>query len=316
MDERTYHLINDYLEGKLIGRELDQFKARLKEPEFAKQVAIQEQIAEAIRDQRKRELKAMLTEKDGPIYIENSWGNRWTYASAAIVILFVSAFFILKNLAPDAELEFAAEDLTEAAEDQMLPLVDTLLPEDSGLMAMNEQLPQQAAAQEQPELDEYPSEEITVADLEALAMNDMPSTRMAKAVAPQSADDQEEVMTEGLIQISTYTVSILSPDFLLREADAVAKEDKDSADRNRSVGSRQLPVEFWTNPINFKGYQYTSDGKLKLYRAHESGQLSFVQLDGRLYLRMGGSYYFIAQDGEDHKFVPVTNQTLLDVLND
>ena len=97
--EQTYHLINQYLNGELTGRALDNFKAKLKDPEFEKEVLLQTQLVSAIEAVRKEELKQHFKDIPKVRYMKNEWGNKWTYASAAIVVLFVSAFFVFKFFA-------------------------------------------------------------------------------------------------------------------------------------------------------------------------------------------------------------------------
>ena len=63
MDENTYHLINDYLDGSLRGRALDKFKAELKtDSALQEAVAEQQVIIAAIESAREQELKSYLNQ--------------------------------------------------------------------------------------------------------------------------------------------------------------------------------------------------------------------------------------------------------------
>jgi hypothetical protein len=322
-NEKTYHLINEYLRGNLQGRALDSFKAQLKDdPEFARQVAIQEQLIEAINQGRKRELKERLKQSSGPAYFQNQWGNRWTYASAAIVVFFVSAFFIVKYYFPEgADQQYATE------ETQQEPYLDTdtVLPEDSLVLAMEDEndLSQPERLDDMEiESDLDPQEavryQVELADEAPMAKS------MRSEAQGNKAPAEDNIQTESLIQISNYSVRVISPDFYdekavqTEKADLQLKEAVDSAaapSTEVAVEHKNMSVEFWSNPINFKGYRY-ENGRLKVYQIEQAGPLTFTELDNRLYLKMNGQHYFISKDGEDHKFVPVTNNTLLKVLNE
>jgi hypothetical protein len=119
MNEKTYHLINDYLNGNLTGRALDKFKADLKENvELQEAVEMQQAIIDSIQSVREKELKANLQDnlKKGPKTIVMTSTMRVVLSTAAAITLLVSTFFVFRqymdNQAPLVATE-QAEDSEE-----------------------------------------------------------------------------------------------------------------------------------------------------------------------------------------------------------
>lgn len=336
IDEKTYHLIDQYLAGELSGRALDNFKVKLKDPNFVEQVETQRQIISAIEEVRKQELKELLSSQTKVKYIQNQWGSRWTYLSAAIVILFVSAFFIMKQFDPTGESQIAKEETTTEQQEPVienLTTTDSVTRVDSSLLAIN--TPPPAPALEIVE-DEVELDEESIAD-DALDFDERPNGTFStgdtfnekdRAVdvttnkAPVVAKTNEiKVKQENLLSSRNSVVSVMSPDFNLYKEETEADEDgvadtvADTIIRKKVLSTKNLSIEFWSSPIHFKGYQYSS-GVLKLYEVSETSAISFKELDNRLYLNLDGTQYFINKNGKDNKFVVVTNSTLLKVLNE
>lgn len=318
-EEKKYHLIDQYLNGELTGRSLDNFKAMLKDPEFAKQVEIQRQIMEVIKEERKSELKKLMSESSKVHYFQNSWGNTWTYASAAIVVLFVSAFFILKKFGttdtPTNTVTLEPKEETNATD------MDTTKV-DSNLVAIETPTPGQTDNTAPDIAEETISEEEAVEaelDEDLDIMSDEPEAHTLEendAVTPASADGIPEVKKDEILSGKRFTVVQMKPDFEATREKATEGADSAASDiKYKEINRRSLNVEFWESPVGFKGYKYTSE-KLILYDIDENAALSFKELDSRLYLSLGGKYYHLEKNGTYNKFVAVTNKTLLKVLND
>lgn len=333
-EERTYHLIDQYLNGELSGRDLDNFKARLKDPEFAKQVEIQRQIMETIMDERKAELKRYISENSKVNYIKNSWGNTWTYASAAIVILFVSAFFIIKSfdnsnseqqtvtIAPEAEISEEPTDTT--ATDSNMLAIETPTSNDM----------QTPDIQESPvEIHETENEEVSE---EALTDNfsEMDDDQFKADGRPEVAETttvkraeigeefDAEVKKDKKLSSKSFSVVQLRPDFTEKDqaaSDEVLNIDTAGNDKQelkyKEVSTRTLSVEYWESPVGFNGYKYNYSS-LALYGVDKDEAISFKELDNRLYLKRGSKFYHLEKNGSYNKFVAVINPTLLKVLND
>ena len=328
LNEKTYHLINQYLQGELKGRALDEFKVKLKDEAFAKHVAEQSAIINALKEVRKEELKALFKQENKTKYIQNQWGNKWTYASAAIVVLFVSAFFIVRFVIPQQSEQLATEEavpaqsdsITEEAEEtqvdtQMLAIEDGLPPNPMELVEdVQEDVPDSL-----PQI-EVVEEEID--DLDGIAESfDEEETGDALPV-----EEDLFVKKDEHIASKEYTVRRYSPTFI--EQTRASKADDSSAElldtqeveagaisKDIEPKTVKLSVEYWSSPVNFKGYKYSKNG-LQLFEIDPTESLSFKFLDQRLYLKLGKNFYFLEKNNEFNKFVAVSNQTLLDVLNE
>lgn len=319
-EEKKYHLIDQYLNGELTGRSLDNFKAMLKDPEFAKQVEVQRQIMEVIKEERKTELKRLLSESSKVQYFQNSWGNTWTYASAAIVVLFVSAFFILKKYNGPETLTPTVT--VESSDEEVQAEMDTT-EVDSNMVAMEETRPD-LADNASPETESI-EEELTQEETESISDEEMDvfseeldsdvNIETERALA-ENVDAIPEIKKDQIISGKKFTVVRMTPDFGPTRAKASEVDDTSASElQYKEVNRRSLNVEFWKSPVGFKGYKYSSD-KLILYDIDESTAIAFKELDNRLYLSLDGNYYHLEKNSTYNKFVAVTNKTLLKVLND
>lgn len=342
-EEKRYHLIDQYLNGELQGRALDQFKAQLKDPEFRKAYDLQVSIVKAIEDHRKMELKSILSSKSDVKYIQNMWGQRWTYVSAAVFVLFISAFFIIKqfNLDRKQETLFTHETDQITEQEEWLSDLDSTMV-DSGELAMAESTAIPNTQVTDPGL--APVEDILVVedeqieDTEAVEELVVSNSRML-AAAPESAANRDLAITEGIndssttfgfgdvsskastmkikteemVDVKVFKVNLYALDFNkdgIARLDSLKQEDKETSNYS-------LRVEFWVSPVSFQGYKYASStGALRLYGIGAGEPIHFKEFDNKLYLYWNGSYYSINKNGEDHKFVPVKHETIIRILNE
>lgn len=321
-DEQKYHLINQYLNGELVGRALDNFKALLKDSKFKEEVDLQAQIIKQIEVEREAELKAYIAEHSKVNYFQNTWGNRWTLASAAIFIIFVSAFFIMKYYSPETNsrtivLESPEETTIGPAHSDSVTQLDsgTYVIENSGppsSLQLEEAVPlptEEFREIEEDQEDAMAETEVFNQDTEAIvAPSSTKRVRTDENVAVQ--EDEITVKKDQKLGSKNFIVTTLSPGFLLMD-DA----DSTEGNKDKEIGTRAQLVEFWSSPVNFKGYFYSSS-VLKLFSINESANLDFKELDNRLYLSINGTFYYLEKNGSYNKFVAVTNSKLLQVLND
>ena len=340
-EEKKYHWINDYLKGNLQGIALDEFKQRLKEdPAFAEEVKLQKEIASAISSVREEELRAILKQQAEVKYFSNMWGNKWTYASAAILALFVSLFFIMKNYVPDTANERVTIEEASDEQGRDLGMVDTT-EVDTQTLATNQQpapppqleIVEDDLAEEEEMDDEIAevldeSEHIVAHDLD---MDDTIEFAGRTDANGYSYTPTEDVKRDELVGTKAFVVLIYDQKTIetrinenatkdtLRKVesydDSYTSKKPASAESEVQQSQRTIVVEFWKSPINYKGYRYES-GKLKIYGVAQTANITFKELDNRLYVNIDGTYYFIEQNGKDRKFVQVTNEKLLNILNE
>jgi len=83
----------------------------------------------------------------------------------------------------------------------------------------------------------------------------------------------------------------------------------------RGIAVKDLVVEYWQSVVNYTGYQYNGN-QLKLYGVDQLATLQFLELDSRLYIKIGGEQYFLENNAKHNRLIQVTNPTLLKVLNE
>ena len=137
VDEKTYHLINDYLNGDLQGTTLDIFKSRLNsEKGLRRAVSEQKAIIAALNTVREQELRDILKSdnKKKKVIAIGPYLKTAGLAAAAIAILVVAFFSIRPYITDSADTNTAQE--SKAKPQQTLEKPEPIT-EDSILIADN-----------------------------------------------------------------------------------------------------------------------------------------------------------------------------------
>ncbi len=137
VDEKTYHLINDYLNGDLQGTTLDIFKSRLNsEKGLRRAVSEQKAIIAALNTVREQELRDILKSdnKKKKVIAIGPYLKTAGLAAAAIAILVVAFFSIRPYITDSADTNTAQE--SKAKPQQTLEKPEPIT-EDSNLIADN-----------------------------------------------------------------------------------------------------------------------------------------------------------------------------------
>lgn len=350
-EEMNIHdLIDRYLKGELGRDELDAFRNKMRnEPEFAREVELHKALVDSISEERKKELKAFMTENANVEYIGNIWSQRWVYASAAIIALFVGLFFILKYTLPENNLADSKEQKESSNEpafkaehnaisDKYKDPDDTILPGDTAVPPelVNEPLtPVAETAEEDEEVDEVLSirrmgqiEETL--DAESIDANEVGKEELLeKKTLPMLVISKSTIEPEDLKEVAVTTQESQVKTTEERKGLFKRKKSKDEEDTSVSEGgaydnvevapefiksTSNLSVEFWKNPVNAVGYEF--NGKLlKLYGVGANESLELRSYLGHVYLKRGGAYYRLVPASEFRKFSNLNEQSLIDILN-
>jgi len=349
VDEKTYHLINDYLNGDLQGTTLDIFKSRLKsEKDLRKAVSEQKAIIAALYSVREQELRDILksdTKKTKVIAI-GPYLKTAGLAAAAIAILVVAFFNIRPYVTNSADTNTAQE--SKAKPQQTLEKPEPIT-EDSILIADNPAIEtttidtQTLALLEPISLVEKTPEEDAMEDSETLEENDISEMELETAVVPKkstanapstSADLDVVVKSDQLLTSQSFVVTTISPIFKEENKDILQNDDAESSTRyvttNRgkedadapeaeeykvAYKNKSISVEYWNSVVNYTGYKYTGQ-KVQLYGIDQKATLKFKELDNRLYVQIKGTQYFLEKNNKYNRLVEVINPTLLKVLNE
>ncbi|MDB9881573.1 hypothetical protein OAD66_00330 [Bacteroidia bacterium] len=236
MDENTYLLINDYLDGSLKGRALDKFKTELKTDSVLQEaVAEQEAIIAAIQSAREQELKSYLNQnlsKKTKIFSFSPKLKIGLATAAAIALLVV----VFTNISP----RFADKDVTTSEDIKESPSEDfneNKVPADSSSTKEGNSLANKetteidtqtlAVVTPQPQVTEdvtiLENEEKFDSDLEdkiveildTAVEKDLVEANTTQGAKPKALEKKEEeiVVSDKLLTSRFYTVSSISPDF-------------------------------------------------------------------------------------------------------
>ncbi|MBT8327247.1 MAG: hypothetical protein KJP21_05955 [Bacteroidia bacterium] len=355
INEQTYHLINKYLNGELKGRALDKFKSDLKSNEDLRDaVTSQASIIESIKAFREDELKKNLQanlNKSRTFVIGRTF--KIALASAAVVSLLVSTFFVLRPfmnsfndtmVSEEVESSDTADDFKPTTEPQSeltqidtqtLAIADNIKTDEIERLEEELEAPAIEVVEDDVEIEETfeeTFEEESEAPDEVMIEKSAPTTTDAKDESGDDAIQDYEVKADELLSNRRYNVISISPNFSGVEETAATtakrsstkikeseKEESDAVEATKaptsSNPSRSIEVEHWKSVVNYKGYNY--DGtKVKLYGINETNNLEFKELDNRLYVKIEGKQYFIEKNKDYKRLVEVTSPALLNVLND
>jgi len=254
VDEKTYHLINDYLNGNLHGTALDIFKSRLNS-EKGLRIAVSEQkaIIEAINEVREQELRDILksdTPKTKVIAI-GPYLKMAGLAAAAIAILVVVFFSIRPYITDTADTNMAQESKAKPKQDLEKPEPITV---DSNLIADNAAIETttidtQTIAFIEPipileKMLELEPEEDAIEYSDVLEENDIFEPELENAMAPKkstttststSEDLDEVVKSDQLLTSQRFVVTTISPNFKQKQIDVVQDGDAESSPRDDKI---------------------------------------------------------------------------------
>ena len=246
VNENTYHLINEYLQGELIGIKLDKFKAKMRDDaKFREAVENQQAIINAIESAREKELKQFIsanTSKKTKVFSINPT-IKIAMASAAAIALIVVAFFSINPIGESSNQPTAA---TEEADDKELITQedtnqDTLTDEqttqvDTQTLAvvtppMNVEPPQIEVVEDMEESVDFDSDgtvgvmDTEEAEEEAESMDDAATPGSTTAIGKDKVLATDIVVSDRLINQKTYAVSSISPDFTTRADQGIELAD-------------------------------------------------------------------------------------------
>jgi hypothetical protein len=344
-------LIDRYILNELEGEALDKFKKKLREDsEFAKMVELQEALVSQIQEERKAELKSYIEENSKVEYIQNIWGKKWMYASAAIIAVTIGLYFTLQRMEQIPEVasndksdtQYAEEDIAGNGAPIETDSNDTLI--DTSQETLDEPV---FAVEDRGLIAEADKDELTNTDDQVNVLSELSMDE--KKIA---AKDDEIVLKDSLILTKNYVVAEIPP-LNLAFAKDVSEDDLESVavreekERGKLFGNRRdktsknkvesldsladdatskpavtkvelktqtIGVQFWKSVIGFKGYRY-SEGRVQLYGISTDAILIFKKYQDSLYINISGTYFALIGNGQFNKYQKVTDAALLENLS-
>lgn len=112
---------------------------------------------------------------------------------------------------------------------------------------------------------------------------------------------------------------IIKNDRLILSKYVVVIDQQQLNANNDSVNSfnyseKKFMVEFWTSPINFRGYK-RKDNLVILYGKAPEQIESYVLVDKKLYIKEKNNWYLILNNQDFSDFIPVKDEEILKRLN-
>jgi hypothetical protein len=243
INEKTYHLINEYLQGQLAGSKLDRFKADLKiDSELRAAVKNQQAIISGIETSRENELKKFITantsKKTKVFSISPTF--KITMASAAAIALIVVAFFSINPLdkAPNQPTATTQESIEKVADYQENNKPQDTISQEPTTQVDTQTLaivtppiepPQIEMVEDDEEMDDIDSDGIEEVideepeeEVESMYEN---TTSTPDAIQKEKTTATDIVVGDRLLNQKKYIVSNISPDFTSRNDNGLELAD-------------------------------------------------------------------------------------------
>lgn len=348
-DEKTYHLIDAYLNGELLGRKLDAFKAQLKEDtELQQAVSTQKAIIAAIENSREKELKALMTKGTSARVVAMSPKSKFAMATAATVaLLAVAAIYIIPTFNNKAETADATVENTESEEP--ITFVDSEQKGDSNYRA-NEledtKVDTQTLAVVMPEEKAIvpPMPEVVTTDIESVydydgaqeddaieeeatddIAKDIVKTETNSITQAPTQDANDQILKDELIGSKAFTVLSLSPSFESENLSEVSVQT--TSKRKKSRAEKKAQKEAAENATRADNTSTTTRGiKVEYWKSPvnykgykyngATVQLYGVTQDKNLAFKELDSRLYIKMDGKQYYLGNnKTHQRLVEVTN-
>ncbi|MEO6883165.1 MAG: hypothetical protein ABI199_03970 [Bacteroidia bacterium] len=122
--------------------------------------------------------------------------------------------------------------------------------------------------------------------------------------------DDIVVKTDQLITSKTVLVKILDAPLSKTQIKADSLLAKVSDTKNEDVALSYFRVEYWSSPLNYKGYKM-SKNKILLYGIDSSTDVKLFQKDGFIYLKTPIFTYKLAYTDDFRQYEKVTDKDFL-----
>lgn len=279
-DDNLTELFDRYLTGQMTEVEEREFLDQLNNDPALKQAYENHRaLVAGIREARREELKDYIKQNAKIRYIGNVWGPKWVISSAAIVVILVSAFFIVEYVVKPNN---KAREIVEATED---------------------------AAQEEAKASEVPAEANealandssipTENEVAVVEDNSQPNTQLDVSDDYNNLSEDEQ---KGLKPSITKSIPIIS---------GKALGNKNKVTKTESDG---VTIDVYYEVAKTTQYKYDGS-KLTLYKFPYEDDVVIYQTDGNKdYLAWQRAYYTLSKDNKAHPLQRVTDKEILKTL--
>lgn len=322
MNNEQLHIeeIDAYLQGKLNPEETAAFEQKLKsDSSFAEAFKNQKLLSELIKENARLELKAFLnTHAKTKVISLNNWLQSKIFAIAATAVILIGAFIVFQFYSsPKLEQNLALEETA--------PITETEKQEPVVVSPESDQNKQTESFNDKDMLNEIVPPTIEEQKAVDMELADEPPPVMEGNV--ENMRDDADIDFKVASEIKNKDTLLYALALTMLDADgnnnsygfkrtaksaqlpaaasnsnqAKAIEDTKKSETTESekkaklskpTGSNtQYSVEYWTSPVNFKGYRLTNN-TLQLYGLNSYACRLFT-VNGNLYLRHLGKVYVL-----------------------
>lgn len=323
--ERHSEQFDQYLSGTMSAEDQKAFEALLQKDEaFASAFKLHILLREGIKESARQDLKQHLREHGKVEYWGGTmWPRSMKFAAAAALLVFASLYVVIRYyIKPETVQNMAVNQPVEVP---VLKQADTM-PENN-LMAQEGALESNTIPPPPPPVQSLEMNNVEY-DMQTDNVDDMVAGEMEDIKREDSYTGTPDILTEKLLYDTIYFASALAPvsdgekDGAVAEkqlyannvrkksasripatssnsnqAEAVAKQKTDSSviktntmiKKHTTEVKSRLHVEFWSSPVNFKGYRLVGYD-LRLYSVNRE-QIKLVYVGTRLYMVFEGRVF-------------------------
>lgn len=344
--QETYERFDRYIRGEMTPQEAGEFEHELTQNRDLEADWQQYLITvDVIKASRKKALKDILQATEtskttaDPTLFRNRFGKYFTYLAAAVFASFLLMYFVINQLYKSNHLAERSQQKQESPkkEGEKTPTAPNTTqqiekPETPELPIAQDNAPQIVDIAEIQE-----SIELETDDAESIALTQ-------ESVPNISRDGELPLVKEELLKRETYVLMLQTPkeniagktatDNKTRLNQEVEKKEiasnsqiEKTSDDSTSLRQIAIDVQFWSSPINFKGYKFegsTYKKRLIMYGLTQATdfRIFFMEINSDLevydyFFRNNGLYYKLLESDQGNRFLnyqKIEDPTLINKL--
>lgn len=337
-----------FLRGQMTKEEILLFESKLAtDSEMEEEFGLHEMIIAGIAQEKEARFRKVLAGQREDTFIgKNTWGKKFTIASAAIVLIGMLLLVLAQykeynptkgnnSIAKADETKKIAENGNnqEAASTEDLAKDDKVEKKEKEKQQIepNEELVQESKETELDVEEDFTKNEkaldlVAVPEVNATG-DDEVEVRKDKLESEQVIKVQSVVTTvAGSTRVTSMNeVAIESKRGKKLDANANVTADKpiDSLSNSKyykkerivSDSGIQVRVQYFKSPLNYKGYQYNKRKKLVRVYGMKQNTSTLKELNGVLYLKNGEDYYVLVPNSDFSPLLLMSKKSIIDILN-
>lgn len=302
--EENISLFDAYLKGSLSQDEKSKFEAQLSlDPDFAKEFEWYKLVVLGIQESRKEELKNYIKANAKITYWGNVWGRSWNIASAAIMVLALASYLVVKfYVKPQSETN---KEIAQNLDSNSNTNSTLQAPANNESEALKEEEKKLSEApkidlkkNDLPTLKESPQEdsEISLADVSedeitlTPEQKEIPKIGNSNVEKASASKKEEDIKIKSDVLIQNFNINIL----LISEDESVKTD-------------RPIKVNIWQSPVNFKGYSFNGK-EINLFGVEDPKSIEIYSISNEYFLIKDADYFKIENTGGKYKSYQVLDK--------